>query len=884
MKKIYLIERRIYRDLLGLFIPLLTLLLSCPVAGQEQPKKRLTEADYGKWGTLSVKDISDQGKWASYEMTYENHNDSLFLQRTSGNERYSFPKGNHSHFGGEQIFAFLAPESKLKIIHLETLKTEVFTAVKRYELVLDGKYILTFDNGYGEKSTLKVRNEKGILMDSIFGVTEYALNDTNDAVLFAANNQGDGEVGIINFKKYSRSMVSKGSSGKFHNLVWQKNGQSVAFLNETDSVSKATTIHCFRIVDKKLLSFDYSAKVGLAANLAIYNGIPLFISHDGTKVFFMEARKEDSEVKKDPKAMEVWNGNDKWLYIDRQQWGDMPKLAVWYPDADWYSQINSNELHNIMLSGQQNYAIISNPKAYGLQSKRYDEVDYYCKNLKDGSQNLMLKKQTNDPNQMGFDPSSNKTLYYRESNWWIYDPVPQTHTNLTREIATKWDNSNDNDAPHQFMAYGNPGWTSDGKSVLLYDANDIWLAAIDGSNCTRLTKGREKNIVFRIALIEYNGFSWVNYNGRASPTLDVSKDIILEAENTEDWSTGYYIYNTQSGEKPLVYGISKMDEIRKSKNNLYIFQNQTFNQPPRIEYKKRNEATAKIIFESNKQQAAYSYGKSELLYYSNSNGDKLKAALFYPADYNPIKKYPMVVNIYDIMSKNVHQYVSPSLLNREGFNITNYTLNGYFVLLPDITYKMGDPGLSATDCVTAGVNEVLDKGLVDKNKIGLFGHSFGGYETNFIISKTPIFAAAVSGAGISDIIAFYFNISKNAIFQSDMWRFENQQWRMGKSLYDDKEGYCRNSPIMHAENVQTPLLLWTGKNDRIIPWNQSITYYLALRRLGVTTRMLVYPDEDHSLENADNQKDLSKRMMTWFDHLLKGEDAPEAISEGTSVD
>lgn len=244
----------------------------------------------------------------------------------------------------------------------------------------------------------------------------------------------------------------------------------------------------------------------------------------------------------------------------------------------------------------------------------------------------------------------------------------------------------------------------------------------------------------------------------------------------------------------------------------------------------------------------------------------------------------MVVHIYDRMSTNLHHYVNPSFLNPEGFNVTNYTLSGYFVLMPDITYEMGNPGISAVDCVTAGVNAVLDKGLVDKNKIGLFGHSFGGYETNFIISQTPIFAAAVSGAGISDIIAFYFNISKNAIFKSDMFRFENQQWRMGKSLYDDKEGYCRNSPIMHAENVQTPLLLWAGKNDRIVPWNQSITYYLALRRLGVTTRMLVYPDEDHSLENADNQKDLSKRMMTWFDHLLKGEDGPKAISEGTSVD
>jgi len=172
------------------------LLLTCPLVGQAQQKKPLTENDYGKWGTLWVKDLSDQGKWASYEMTYENHNDTLFLQRTSGNGRYSFPKGRDSRFGGEKIFTFLQPESKLKVIHLETLKTEVLTAVKRYELMLDGKYIITLDSGYGEKGTLKVRNQKGIAIDSIVGVTEYALNDNKDALCMPPNIKSTMKLGL----------------------------------------------------------------------------------------------------------------------------------------------------------------------------------------------------------------------------------------------------------------------------------------------------------------------------------------------------------------------------------------------------------------------------------------------------------------------------------------------------------------------------------------------------------------------------------------------------------------------------------------------------------------------------------------------------------------
>lgn len=877
----FVLRRKMDFECSSLMLAFLLLLLSCPCMGQAQQKKPLTENDYGRWGTLEVKAISDDGKWASYMMRYESHSDTLFVQNTAKNKRYAFPKGDDGRFGGEQIFAFLTPESKLKVLQLRRGKIAAYDHVKRYELTNDGQYIITFDKASSEKSLMKIRNQKGKVIDSIAGVCEYALNANKDALVYASSQPGHSEVGIIHFAEYSHTVVSKVNGSHFSKLMWDKGAKSVAFLQEADSVSNSITVNYFRIAEKKLFKFDYGANVD-SKNIEVFKRIPCTISDDGTKVFFMVAKKKNPSATDAP---EIWKGTDKWLYADRQRQqaeGDIPKVAVWYPDTGLYLQINDDDLPQMMLSGQQEYAVSYNTFSYGLQSKYYEEADFYLTHIKNGAKELMLKKQSIDMNQMGFDPYSNKVLYYRESNWWLYDPVEKTHTNLTKKVTTQWDNSSLTDAPHQFGVYGNPGWSSDGKNVLLYDANDIWQVAIDGSSCSRLTRGREKNRVYRITPIEYDWRSQGNYDGRKPTIFDLSKDLLLEARNTENWSTGYFIYNTQSGEKTLVYGPSKIDEIRKSKNSNYIFQNQTFSQSPRLEFRKKNEAVSKMLFESNRQQNEYSFGKSELLYYNDSKGQKLKAALFYPADYDPTKKYPMVVHIYDRMSTNLHHYINPNFLNPEGFNVTNYTLNGYFVLLPDIIYQMGNPGSSAVDCVTAGVKTVVEKGLADKHKIGLYGHSFGGYETNFIISQTNIFAAAVSGAGISDIISMYFNISKNAIFQTDMWRFENQQFRIGKSLYDDKEAYVSNSPIMHAENVKTPLLLWAGKNDRIIPWNQSISYYLALRKLGVTTEMLVYPDEDHSLENPENQKDLSRRMMAWFDHLLKGDPEVKAVSKGIS--
>lgn len=872
MKFTYLINIAFKNFILNLLI----LLSACPFMGQAQQKKQLTENDYSHWGNLNIKNISNKGNWVSCEMNYENQNDTLFLINTSKTKIFSFAKGKNGRFGTEKFFAFLEPESKLKVIEFPTEKVSVYPNVEKYELACNGKYIITFNNVHGQKKLMTIRNSQCKILESIAGVTEYSLSQKGDAIMFTTMNQNSNEVRIINFKNYSHLNITKDQVSRFSKLVWQDEGTSVVFFKETDSLSKSTVLHFFNIADKKLYTLDFLT-ADRSENLIINQRFPISISKDGEKVFFMEIEKFDSNFKKNSQSVEVWNGNDKWLYADRiraESKGGIPKLAVWFPYSNLYTQISTNQEPSARLTGLEQYAIIYNKNTYGLQSKYHEEVDFFLRNIKTNSKKLFLEKQSCDPSQMGFDKSNNKIFYYRDKNWFVYDPVLNIHIILTKKILTTWDNSAESSVPHEFMAYGIAGWSTDSKFLLLYDAFDIWQVATDGSSFKRLTQGREKDIVFRIAEFEKNG--------KELKTFDLSKEYLLKAKNIENWSTGYYNFSVKSREEPLIYESSEIDQIFKSENNVYAYRSQTFSNPPRIEIKKK-DSNPKISFISNKQQKEYYFGKSELLYYSSNKGDKLKSALFYPANFLPGKKYPMIVYIYDTMSKNLNKYVNPSMQNSDGFNITNYTLNDYFVLLPDIKYELGNPGISAVNCVTSAVKRVLEEGFINKDKIGLFGHSFGGYQTNFILTQSTIFSAAVSGAGVSDITGFYFNISKNGIFQSDMWRFESQQWRIGKSLYQDKEAYFRNSPIIHAENVKTPLLLWAGKDDRIIPWNQSASYYLALRKLGIKNIMLIYPNEDHTITNPLNQKDLSTKMMTWFNYFLKDQNDSEWIISGTSA-
>jgi dipeptidyl aminopeptidase/acylaminoacyl peptidase len=161
------------------------------------------------------------------------------------------------------------------------------------------------------------------------------------------------------------------------------------------------------------------------------------------------------------------------------------------------------------------------------------------------------------------------------------------------------------------------------------------------------------------------------------------------------------------------------------------------------------------------------------------------------------------------------------------------------------------------------------------------GESFGGYETNFIITQTELFAAAVSGASIADLTSFYLTVGWDLSI-SDMTRFQSEQWRLGKSPFEDPDLYSRNSPIANATSIKTPILIWAGKSDWHVNWNQSVEFYMALRRLGKPATMLLYPDEKHILMKEKNQKDLSLRINQWFDYYLKNDQSVKWTKEAVN--
>lgn len=849
-------------------------LVACPLLGQVKQKQQLTHADYSLWGTLQLEELSERGQWVSYTMQYEQQTDTLFLKNTVSNKTTPFPKGSEGKFNTEESFACLTPAG-LTAINLKTNQQQLIPNAVAFAFSAKGKYTIVLKKDSENKNSLEISSSTGEWKEDIKNVNAFLMNDAGNKLVCSIESNNRNAVLVVNLDNtITKKILVENTKYHFTNLAWNSTSNALAFFQEAmdETAQKDTKLVYYNCKENKLLSFSLEGQPLIPQEIQMDTSRinPLTISDDGQKVFFGIKEKNPIENKQNPESVQIWKGSDNWIYPQQkgiQNWKKTVKTAVWWPSKNQCIPITTNEFPRLMLDGKQQWALVYNPIAAKPQYKYNDDRDFYAKNLQTGECKLVIEQLPENNQNILTIPNTNYIVYYKNKNWWILDLNSQTKQNLTEKLNINFEDLNYDRAGDK-PTYGIAAWNKKNNSLLIYDQYDIWEITVDGKETTRLTSGKEKQICFRIPKRKNGTWNKINFDGLSCSEVVLDQELILEA-NGDNLFSGYFSWNRKQGEKALVYSNCQIDQILKaSKSNAYAYREQKYDSPPSLFLKEASKNKPQKLFESNPQHHQYEWGKSELIYYQNAQGKTLKGILYYPAGYDSNKKYPMIVHLYERQSHELHYYINPSELDSRGFNRTNFTTQGYFVLYPDISYEIGNPGVSALDCVVAATQSVIDKGLVLPNRIGLIGHSFGGYETSFIVTQTNLFAAAIAGASATDLTSWYLTIGWNT-GRPEIWRFESQQWRMGKSLFEDMEAYNRNSPILHAHQIKTPLLLWTGEDDKQVNSNQSIEFYLALRRLEKQATMLVYPKERHDLAKEPHQKDLTHRIQNWFDHYLK---------------
>lgn len=541
--------------------------------------------------------------------------------------------------------------------------------------------------------------------------------------------------------------------------------------------------------------------------------------------------------------------------------------------------IDSNPLATIGVPDRwdADWALLRDPskEIVSQQWNYYAPEDLYIVNVNDGQRKSVATVYA-DTSELS--PADKFVYWFKDGNWLAYEIATGKTVNMTGNIPYPvWDENDDHPGVRQ--PYGDVSWTTDDERFLVYDRYDIWSVDPRGNTdpvCITKSYGRDNNL--RI--------SYVNTHESERRFLSEGDLMTLNLFNFKDKRNGLASMKYGNATRPenVMLDTLSFTQIRQALDApSFSFVEANFEVMPDVWIAPKGQfAKAVRVSDSNPQAKDYNWGHARLVHWYAYDGTPTDGVLYLPEDLDPNKKYPMLCVFYETGSEDLyyHYNMEPSW---SWINYPFYVSRGYAVFVPDIHYKAGVPGECAYNFVCSGAEAMCEQfPFIDKDRIGIDGQSWGGYQTAYLVTRTDMFACAGSGAPVSNMTSAFGGIRWES-GNSRQGQYEQGQSRIGRNLWDATELYIANSPVFHANRVHTPLLIMHNDNDGAVPWYQGIELFMALRRLQKPVWMLQYNGEAHNLKERRNRKDITIRLQQFFDHYLKGDPMPEWMKSGIPI-
>ncbi len=727
-------------------------------------------------------------------------------------------------------------------------------------------------------------------------VLEYQLAKDGKMLAYSVTSprhDADGVFVVATSGGEPRTLI--GGNGKYQHLAWDDALDELAFVgnpgssaenkdekDEKQAKKPPYNLYLWKTADPKAEEIVNSNTPGLHAGYVLHDHAAVAFSKDGTRLFFGAAPPPPpahaTAIDEDKPSFDLWTAKDD--YIQPMQKVRAPAdlnrsfRAVYLIPEHKTVQISDETLSEVTPDDSGRYALGSDDRAY-RRMLDYDDhyADTYLVDTATNARTLLVKKHLGN---LRWSADGHYALTFDGKDW-IAIAVPSgTQVNLTAKVPVHFWNEEE-DTPSTPGAYGVAGWTKDDRYVLLYDHYDVWQIAPDGSSAVNLTQGlgRKDKIEFRYVKLEQDP---------EDKTIDPARPILLRAEDTFTRESGFYTTRIAGGiggnDQPhrLLYGAKDFGPPIKAKDaDVYALTAQTFADYPNLYLTDASMKNLRKVSDANPQQSSLLWGTDELVAFENLDGVPLQGILYKPENFDPHKKYPMIVYLYEKLSQNLNHFIDPKPM--DSINISYYVSHGYLVFTPDIVYTTGYPGQSALKCVLGGVNAVVARGFVDEKNIGIQGHSWGGYQIAYMVTQTTRFKAAEDGAPVVNMIAAYDGIRWGP-GRPRQFQYEKTQSRIGGTPWEYPMRFIENSPIFMVDRIKTPLLIVHNDADDAVPWYQGIEFFLALRRLDKQAWMFTYNGEPHHLRRRPNQKDYAIRMAQFFDYELKGAPEPGWMQHG----
>jgi dipeptidyl aminopeptidase/acylaminoacyl peptidase len=903
-----------------------------------QQKKPITHDVYDSWKSIQGTRLSADGVWLAYALTPQDGDGELVVRNLKTNAEIHAARGRDPNITSDGRFVVFAiapykkdvdtarkakkkpeemPKNGVGVINLASGQTTTLAEhVKSFRVPDDSPRIVVFLTApavaaTGEAGGPKKREKKQpgtdlVIRDLAAGtqatvaeVSDFALSKDGAWIVYAVSSKkpaGDGAFARKVADGATRTLLS--GEGNYKGFVFDGKATAAAFVSDR---STATVGDGLKAVPYKLYLWKTSADAASAlplpptAEMPVSENGRLEFSKDGARLFFGTAPPRAAEPDEPPDVIKVdiWNYKDAELQPMQKVRADQELKrtyrAVFHLADKRFVQLATNDVPDVRTGENAVQALgVSNVPYRQLASWDGNYDDYYLVKLADGARQKILEKEHFGAT---VSPGGNYILYFDEDDdhWYTVRVSDGRKTNVTKGLGVKFQSETD-DRPEHPTPYGQAGWTDGDTSVLLYDRYDIWDVHPDATAPRMLTAGlgRKQQTVFRYsrtepatAVNQEPGEEAGPQRQAEQPVISTARPLLLSAVDERTKASGLYrVSFTGNAEPAKVVMLDKAFGVPiKARNaDVYVFTLSRFEEFPNLWTSSGAFTDMAKVSDANPQQAQFNWGKSELVEYVNADGKHLQAILTKPEDFDPSKKYPMLVYIYEQLTNNLHRYVAPAP-GGSSINVTRYASNGYVILQPDIVYDLGYPGDSALKCVLPAVQKVLTMGFVDPARVGIQGHSWGGYQIAYMITKTNIFRAVEAGAAVGDMFGGYGGI-RWGTGMSRAFQYEKTQSRIGVPPWKNPLIYMENSPLFWIENIRTPYLTMANDEDDAVPWQQGIEFFTAMRRLGKEAYMFVYNGEKHGLRQRENQKHWTVHLAEYFDYFFKDAPKPDWMEHG----
>ena len=700
---------------------------------------------------------------------------------------------------------------------------------------------------------------------------------------------------VVELKSLKKTEILSGH-GNYKNLAFNEDGSHLAFITDKDDYDAKTSswsLYHWKRSSKHANKIAVEGEDGIPADWWIAPNSSQSFAEDGKRLYFETAPvpelvlKERSGAKEDedelPK-LDVWHWQDPQLQpqqlLQAQRERNRDYRAAYILKKKKIVQLATKDIPDISIDVRRksNLAVASTNLPY-RKMMSWDVPgfsDTYLINLDTGEHEMLLNRVKWFPSMS---PEGKFVTWFdgEKQSWFAMSTKGEKNEPVCISEGIEFPLYNElHDTPSIPRAYGSAGWLEDDEAILVYDRFDIWQLDPTGKTkpvCITKGQGREKNIRYRYLRLD-----------RRERAIDPSNEIYLSVFNMGTKASGFAKMSLkEESENSDVKRLISLDEsiggLRKAEeSNRVIFTRSTFRMCPDLWHSDLDFKKIHRLSDMNPQQDDYFWGSAELVHWESSKQEKLDGILIKPEGFDPTKKYPMMVYFYERNSDTLHRYNTPAA-GRSIISFSFYASRGYVVFIPDIPNTTGEPGQSAADAILPGVKSLVDQGFVDEKKIGMQGHSWGGYQTAYLVTQTNMFACAESGAPVSNMTSAYGGIRWSS-GMSRMFQYERTQSRIGDDLWAAREKYIRNSPVFFADKINTPLLILHNDEDGAVPWYQGIELFVALRRLEKPAWMLNYNGNPHWVMGDINRRDFATRMQQFFDYYLKDAPEPEWMAVG----